>query len=161
MKEKTNKSIKEMIVLSKDMSRLIKQAMVNSLSDHPDSHFAALERLFMVIDESGTNGSISPSLLAQDLCMAPSALSRELRTLESAGLIIRRPDPDDRRKALISISDAGEKLRQECESEVVSYFASVAYDVGDEDIQDLSRIYKKITDALVRQNSRWQNESAE
>jgi hypothetical protein len=31
MKEKTNQSLKEMIVLSKEMSRLTKQALENSL----------------------------------------------------------------------------------------------------------------------------------
>ena len=141
-----------MIVLSKEMSRLTKQALENSLSGYPDSHFAALERLYMVIAESGA-GCISASLLAQDLCIAPSALSRELRTLESAGLIIRRLDPADRRKTLISISETGEKRRKECESAVISYFASVATDVGDDDIQDLCRIYKKITEALMRRNA--------
>ena len=161
MEDKTNQSIKEMIVLSKEMSRLIKQALENSLSDFPDSHFAALERLYMVIGESGVNGCISASLLAQDLCIAPSALSRELRTLESAGLIIRRLDPADRRKTLISISDTGEKLRKECENAVISYFASIACDVGDEDIQELCRIHKKITDALMRRNARWQNKGQE
>ena len=159
MEDKTNQSIKEMIVLSKEMSRLTKQALENSLSDFPDSHFAALERLHMVIGESGVNGCISASLLAQDLCIAPSALSRELRTLESAGLITRRLDPADRRKTLISLSDIGEKHRKECESAVISYFSTVARDVGDEDIQALCRIHKKITDALNRQNGRWQNES--
>jgi DNA-binding MarR family transcriptional regulator len=153
MKEKTNQSIKEMIVLSKEMSRLTKQALENSLSGYPDSHFAALERLYMVIAESGAQGCISASLLAQDLCIAPSALSRELRTLESAGLIVRRLDPADRRKTLISISETGEKRRKECESAVISYFASVATDVGDDDIQDLCRIYKKITEALMRRNA--------
>ena len=161
MEDKTNQSIKEMIVLSKEMSRLTKQALENSLSDFPDSHFAALERLHMVIGESGVNGCISASLLAQDLCIAPSALSRELRTLESAGLIIRRLDPADRRKTLISISDTGEKLRKECENAVISYFASIACDVGDEDIQELCRIHKKITDALMRRNARWQNKGQE
>ena len=161
MEDKTNQSIKEMIVLSKEMSRLTKQALENSLSDFPDSHFAALERLYMVIGESGVNGCISASLLAQDLCIAPSALSRELRTLESAGLIIRRLDPADRRKTLISISDTGEKLRKECENAVISYFASIACDVGDEDIQELCRIHKKITDALMRRNARWQNKGQE
>lgn len=158
MQEKTNKSIKEIIVLSKEMSRLTKQALENSLSDFPDSHFAALERLYMVIEESGANGSIQASLLAQDLCMAPSALSRELRTLETAGLIIRRLDPCDRRKTLISISEIGEKLRRECENAMISYFSAVAYDVGDEDIQNLCRIHKKIIDSLMRRNVSWISE---
>ena len=161
MNEKTNQSIKEIIVLSKEMSRLTKQALENSLSDFPDSHFAALERLYMVIAETGVNGCISASQLAQDLCIAPSALSRELRTLESAGLIIRRLDTADRRKTLISISDTGEKLKKECENAVISYFASIACDVGDEDIQELCRIHKKITDALMRRNARWQNKGQE
>ena len=161
MEDKTNQSIKEMIVLSKELSRLTKQALENSLSDFPDSHFAALERLYMVIAENGVNGCISASQLAQDLCIAPSALSRELRTLESAGLIIRRLDPADRRKTLISISDTGEKLRKECENAVISYFASIACDVGDEDIQEICRIHKKITDALMRRNARWQNKGQE
>ena len=161
MNEKTNQSIKEIIVLSKEMSRLTKQALENSLSDFPDSHFAALERLYMVIAETGVNGCISASQLAQDLCIAPSALSRELRTLESAGLITRRLDPADRRKTLISISDTGEKLRKECENAVISYFASIACDVGDEDIQELCRIHKKITDALMRRNARWQKKGQE
>jgi hypothetical protein len=43
---------------------------------------------------------------------------------------------------------------------VISYLSSVAYDVGDDDIQDLCRIHRKITNSLMRRNARWQSDSA-
>lgn len=160
MKEQTNRNIKEMIIFSRELSRATKQALENSLSEYGGNHFPFLERLYMIINACGTDGSISASILAQDLCMAPSALSRELRNLEESDLIVRRLDPTDRRKTLISISDKGEKQRKECEEAIIRYFSSVVEAVGDEDVQNLCRIHHKINAALQRRNSEWQQAKA-
>jgi len=51
--------------------------------------------------------------LTQALGVGPSALSRQITELVSSGLVARRPDPEDGRAALISVSDAGAATLQE------------------------------------------------
>lgn len=45
--------------------------------------------------------------LAAVLCVSPSAASRQLAELVDAGLVERRPDPDDRRAFRVQVSEAG------------------------------------------------------
>ena len=51
--------------------------------------------------------------LTQALGVGPSALSRQITELVSSGLVDRRPDPQDGRAALISVSGAGAATLQE------------------------------------------------
>ena len=52
-------------------------------------------------------GSAGASDLAAAERMRPQSMAQIVRELESAGLISRRPDPDDGRRALIEITPAG------------------------------------------------------
>lgn len=158
MNELTNKNIKEMVTLSKQMSRLTRQALENAMTGFPNNHFPVLERLYMTIHEYGTDGSISASQLAQDMCIAPSALSRELRNLEADGVIERRLDPTDRRKTLISITGLGEEQIRVCEGAVIRYFSPIIEIIGEEDLQQLCKIHRKISEALMLRNSEWNRE---
>ncbi len=48
-----------------------------------------------------------PSKLAQGLHLAPPSVSHLLAGLEEAGLIVRKPDPSDRRSTRIELTDTG------------------------------------------------------
>jgi DNA-binding MarR family transcriptional regulator len=57
-------------------------------------------------------GAASTSDLAAAERMRPQSMAQTVHELESAGLVSRRPDPDDGRRALIEITPAGrERLR--------------------------------------------------
>ena len=58
----------------------------------------------------GVDTPLTPSHIAEVAMVKPSGLSHRLNRLESAGLVIRTPDPDDRRSYLISITPAGRKV---------------------------------------------------
>ncbi|MFD1814031.1 MarR family winged helix-turn-helix transcriptional regulator [Rhodococcus gannanensis] len=48
--------------------------------------------------------------LAVSLCVSQSALSRQIADLVDAGLVARRPDPDDGRASLVELTDAGRRI---------------------------------------------------
>jgi DNA-binding MarR family transcriptional regulator len=52
-------------------------------------------------------GPQSISELAAGARMRPQSMAQTVRELEDAGLVARRPDPDDRRRAFVELTDAG------------------------------------------------------
>jgi DNA-binding MarR family transcriptional regulator len=52
-------------------------------------------------------GPASTSDLAAAERMRPQSMAQTVRDLEDAGLIMRRPDPSDRRRALLELTKAG------------------------------------------------------
>lgn len=57
-------------------------------------------------DPAGTN----PKLLAASALITSGAMTSRLDRLERAGLLVRRPDPSDRRAVLVQLTDEGEAL---------------------------------------------------
>lgn len=61
-------------------------------------------------------GPVGLGELGRQAHMQPNALSRQVRLLEEAGYLVRRPDPDDGRMSVVEASQAGRdahrRLRQ-------------------------------------------------
>ncbi|HEY4151842.1 MAG TPA: MarR family transcriptional regulator [Pseudolysinimonas sp.] len=55
----------------------------------------------------------APGLLAERERVTPPSMNRTLNTLEQGGLVTRSPDPDDARKVVVTITDAGLALIRE------------------------------------------------
>jgi DNA-binding MarR family transcriptional regulator len=66
----------------------------------PISHGAVLGRL-------DREGAQSVSDLAVSERMRPQSMAQTVSELEAAGLVTRRPDPGDRRRALVELTDQG------------------------------------------------------
>jgi DNA-binding MarR family transcriptional regulator len=64
------------------------------------SHGAVLGRL----DRTGAQ---SVSDLAAAERIRPQSMAQTVADLEASGFVARRPDPDDRRRALVELTDAG------------------------------------------------------
>lgn len=64
-------------------------------------------RVLRVLDERGPT---EPTRIAEDACLLLPSLTRILQKLEEKALIQREPDPADRRKQIVRISDRGQEL---------------------------------------------------
>ena len=61
-----------------------------------------------------------PAELSRSLMLSPAGMTSRLDRLEDAGWIRREPDPDDRRRLLIVLTDAGRALVDEVVPEHVA-----------------------------------------
>lgn len=59
-------------------------------------------------------GERSPAGLADAFQVTRQTMTSTLGRLEAAGLVAIRPDPDDGRAKIVSITDAGRAIRQRC-----------------------------------------------
>lgn len=70
-----------------------------------------------VLATTARNGPVGLSWLAREEGMNPTMLSRVVWRLEDAGLLARRPDPGDRRAALVAATAAGRRLHDRIRAE--------------------------------------------
>ncbi|NIH77929.1 MarR family winged helix-turn-helix transcriptional regulator [Amycolatopsis viridis] len=71
--------------------------------EHDGLHPAAA----MLLSELHVHGESRPSELAKRKMVDISVISRQIAQLAAAGLIVRRPAPEDGRASLISLSETG------------------------------------------------------
>ena len=71
----------------------------------PLSHATVLGRL-------SRDGPQSVSDLAQAEHVRPQSMAQTVSELESSGLVARRPDPGDRRRAVVEVTAEGVELRE-------------------------------------------------
>ncbi len=64
-------------------------------------------RVLRVLDECGT---LDPTHIADRSCLLLPSLTRIMQTLVAKGLITRAPHPGDRRKQLVTITEAGRSI---------------------------------------------------
>ena len=77
------------------------------------------------------------SWLAQEEGMNPTMLSRVVWRLEDAGLLARRPDPRDRRAALVDATPAGRKLHERIRAERADALSQLIEHLGVAEREDL------------------------
>src|ERR1700727_2956884 len=70
-----------------------------------------------VLATTARNGPVGLSWLAREEGMTPPMLSRVVWRLEDAGLLAGRPDPRDRRAALVDATPAGRTLHERIRAE--------------------------------------------
>jgi len=78
-----------------------------------------------VLSRLDREGPDSPSSLAEAERVRPQAMAVTLATLEERGLVSRRQHPDDGRRVVIAVTDAGRTLLIERRSESVRRIAAV------------------------------------
>src|SRR6188472_2428742 len=80
--------------------------------------FARYEALVLLTFSS--RGSLPLGKMGERLQVHPTSVTSIVQRLESAGLVVRRPHPDDGRAVLAEITDAGRELVQRATADLVS-----------------------------------------
>jgi DNA-binding MarR family transcriptional regulator len=111
-------------------------AMVNkSLRHHGLS--AAGRQALAIIDGAGE--PLSPTTIAERLIVTTATVTSLLDTLERRGLVVRLPDPDDRRRLLIAITDEARQIVDQFLPEVVALQTAVMTGLNETERQRLLR----------------------
>jgi DNA-binding MarR family transcriptional regulator len=90
------------------IARALRQA--HTVGDITLSEASALARL-----ERG--GPAAPGQLAEEERVRPQAMAGTVATLEEKGYVVRRSDPGDGRRVILSLTDAGAAVRRDRRSE--------------------------------------------
>ena len=86
-----------------------------------------------VLATTARHGPLGLSWLAREEGMNPTMLSRVVWRLEDAGLLARRPDPRDRRAALVEATPAGRRLHELIRAERTDALSKLIEQLGDDE----------------------------
>src|SRR4051794_36864310 len=87
--------------------------------------------------------------LAADALLDLSTVSRQIRSLVDRGLVERRPDPDDRRGALLSATPDGVVVFQQYRDQRDQRLAALLESWPAEDRHQLVRLFGRLNDDLA------------
>lgn len=90
---------------------------------------------------------VLPGDLAQVMNASTAYVAKMLRGLEERGLIRRRPDDQDRRRTLITLTELGEQAAQKNMDSARDHIIQILEILGEEDAQHFLRILKKLISA--------------
>jgi DNA-binding MarR family transcriptional regulator len=82
--------------------------------------------------------------LAEDLHVDLSVASRQVAALEAAGYVKREADPDDRRSARVSTTEAGDAALQAAHERIVGVFADALAGWSAEDAEHLTTALRRL-----------------
>lgn len=88
--------------------------------------------------------------LAGDLGISPSAASQQVDKLVERGLIERTPDPADRRRLQLNLTDLGRDATRALSRAAHSYVQTILQELDDEDLKVLRRLLEKVLAAAER-----------
>ena len=97
----------------------LSEAAERVMRDHLDPLFAGAGLqpgefdVISTLRRSGAPYMLSPTRLYESMMISSGGMTNRLDRLERAGLIERRPDPDDRRGKLIALTAAGRRVIDE------------------------------------------------
>lgn len=90
------------------LSRYLNRGMAESLARHEltEGEYKVLVKLRL----AGDPYRLSPGELSQMLLLSTGAMTNRLDRLEEGGLVVRRPDPRDRRGILVELTSRGQDV---------------------------------------------------
>jgi DNA-binding MarR family transcriptional regulator len=105
--------------------------------------------VYLALKYLATNGSARISSLARQHGVEVSTMSRHVTALELAGLVTKRPLPEDRRVAMAEATDAGRNLVERVEDERRRLFAEVLQNWERTDVEDFVALIERFNADLA------------
>lgn len=130
------------------LGRVSKRYLDSVLDEQPKCHFGILHRVVMAIESCGQDGCIPVSKLTKLLKDMPQAVSRDLRVLEQDGLVERYPDPADRRKTMVRLTQEGKRCHDACEKALRQHGLAVVERMGQERLHRMFEDFNSLLEAL-------------
>lgn len=108
------------------------------------SHFSMLNHLTYSTEEK------TPAQLAKSFHVTRGAMSNTLSRLEASGYIHIRPDWDDARRKLVTISPAGRQARDRALAAIAPLIETVVGDLGEDKVRAALPILRELRIRLER-----------
>jgi DNA-binding MarR family transcriptional regulator len=121
-------------------------AMVNKAVRHHGLSAAGRQALAVI---EGSHEPLSPTTIAERLLVTTASTTSLLDTLERRGLLTRLPDPDDRRRLLVSLTEQGRQIVDEFLPEVVTLQTAVMAGLSDAERKRLLRSLAAVREAIA------------
>ncbi|MBY6049555.1 MarR family transcriptional regulator [Vannielia litorea] len=106
------------------------------------SHFSVLNHLAHINEER------SPAQLAQAFHLTRGAMTNTLNKLEWAGYVHIRPDWDDARRKMVSISPSGRAARDAAIASVSPVIAAIVSEIGSERVRAMLPVMRELRQKL-------------
>ncbi|HEX6518323.1 MAG TPA: MarR family transcriptional regulator [Nocardioidaceae bacterium] len=103
--------------------------------------FARYEALVLLTFSK--NGSLPMGKMGERLQVHPTSITSIIDRLEAAGLVVRRPHPQDGRAVLAEITEAGRSVVEAATADLVASRFAVA-DMSPQDLRQLSALLKPV-----------------
>lgn len=97
----------------------------------------------------GAGGPLSPTTIAERLIVTTASITSLLDTLEGRGLVERRPDPQDRRRLLVTITPEGRTIVDRFLPQVVALQTAVMANLSEPERQQLRDLVAKVNDGMA------------
>lgn len=96
----------------------------------------------------GTGTVLTPTALARVAMISPAGMTNRLNRLEAAELIVRRPDPGDRRGSLVELTARGRAIADRAVEDLVVAENELFRELTGAERQRLDRILDKLIDRV-------------
>ena len=106
------------------------------------SHFSVLNHL------SSVGGERSPAQLAKSFHVTRGAMTNTLSKLEWAGYVHIRPDWDDARRKMVTISPAGRQAREAAISAITPLITDVVSELGEKKVRATLSVLRELRTRL-------------
>ena len=117
---------------------------ITKMYNRTATEYMASMALGMIILNIDISEGTPSTQLGPNMGMEATSLSRSLNKLEAAGVIVRKPDPDDKRKALIHLTPLGMDWREVAKRVVVEFNEKIQSHFEKEEMDTFFAILKKI-----------------
>ncbi|MEG1830381.1 MAG: MarR family transcriptional regulator [Raoultibacter sp.] len=107
----------------------------------------------MIYRQQQAEEPLRPSCIAQHMHATPSSLSQTLKTMEEKGLIERQRSTQDSRSVSLVLTEKGTATACEVQQLFQAHMDAVAQEIGQEDIEHLTRTLKRIIAFHEKRNS--------
>lgn len=126
--------IKEVVALQFDLLNLFHKNFSKAFHEVGDGAYNLNKNQKRAIMIIGIKGEIIPSVLGKYLDLQKGSLTSMIDALEKEGLILRRGDPKDRRKILISLTENGKEYRNWLTGEIQAIVSEILERLDEKEI---------------------------
>lgn len=99
----------------------------------------------VLLDLYGSEGcALSTTTLAKNLSRGAARFARAIRQLEAGGFVERNMDATDRRRALLTLTDAGKAVLEQCLPMLIGFVDQSKREFVEGDMAELARLLKKL-----------------
>ncbi|WP_396603226.1 MarR family winged helix-turn-helix transcriptional regulator [Algibacter sp. R77976] len=131
------------------------QKMYNEEASKFGSTMATGFTLLSIDPEKGTPSTA----LGPKMGMEATSLSRTLKTMEKKGLITRKPNPNDGRGVIISLTDFGIEKREYSKEKVLLFNEAIKNNISEEKLMHFYEVAEVINDMVCNKKIYNQSDS--